>query len=59
MKLQSRELNLVLRKTAIIVNRYRLQEGCFRKSAVWISELFLGTHERSVKNYFSGNIPHR
>ena len=34
-ELQSRELNRVLRKTAI----YRLQ-GCFRKSAVQISKLF-------------------
>ena len=44
MKLQSRELNLVLRKTAIIVtimsDRYNLQNCRFRKNAFRISKPF-------------------
>ena len=41
-ELQSRELNLVLRKTAMIVRQVtdRLQEGGLRKSVVRISKVF-------------------
>ena len=35
-----------------------MQNGHFRKSAVRVSKLFLGNHERSLERYFEGNIPH-
>ena len=45
-------------------DRCRFQEGCFPKSAVQISKFCRGGgggggHERSVKHYFPGNIPHQ
>ena len=40
MTLQSRELNLVLRKTAIIVRQVQLANGRFRESAFRISKPF-------------------
>ena len=51
-KLQSRELNLVLKK---LRDRYHLQNGSFRKRAVWTSKHF----GKISQNYSSGNIPHQ
>ena len=50
--LQKIELHVVLSKTVMIV--VPLQNGRSRTSAA-----LEGNHERSVKNYFAGNIPHR
>ena len=56
LELQSRDVNLVLKNCDDPQRLYHLQEGRFRNPDF---EVFGGNHERLVKNYFSGNIPHR
>ena len=53
-KLQSRELNLVLRKTGMIVRQVWFARF-FRKSTVPISKFFPQNYERNIKYYLTGN----
>ena len=53
LELHSPDVNLVLRNTAMILREVPFAKYCPD------FEFFLGNHERSVKNDFPGNIPHR
>ena len=54
--LQSRELNLVLRKTGMIVRQVQFARF-FRESTVRISKFLLDrNHEGNMKYYFTSNV---
>ena len=54
--LQSRELNLVLRKTGMIVRQVQFARF-FRESTVRISKLVSSrNHEGDIKYYFAGDV---
>ena len=57
--LQSRELNLVLSKTVMTVKQVPLAKWSFSYKCCADFKALGGNHERSVKNYVAGNIPHR
>ena len=59
LELQSRDVNLVLRKTAMILGEVPFARRSFSQKYCPDFEVLGGNHERSVKNYFPGNIPHR
>ena len=55
-ELQSRDLNLVLKKKiAMIVREVPFAVRSFSQKYSPDFEVFWGNHERSVKNYFPGN----
>ena len=57
-ELQSSELILGLRKTAMIVTCAVCNKVVFVKYCPDF-KVFSRSHKRSVKNHFSGNIPHQ